>query len=93
MITDEQYEEFVRTLLKPSEQLDAEITENEMQLLEIAKGLCLTARESCFRPECERPVYLNLLHMASGLESFLEQWNEMYPTNTITLYSAKEFNM
>lgn len=161
MITDEQYEEFVKTLIKPSEQLDAEITENEMQLLEIAKVLCLAARESCFKPKCERPVYLNLLHMASGLESeagelldaikkiviyrkdvgdinvknsiawnvreevgdlcwfqtgnkiirkennqeinesefyysldlFLDLWNEMYPNNTITLDSAKEFNM
>lgn len=69
MITNEQYEEFVRTLLKPSEQLDAEITENEMQLLEIAKGMCAASRESCARPECERPTYLNLLHMAVGLES------------------------
>lgn len=69
MITDEQYEEFVRTLIKPSEQLDAEITENEMQLLEIAKGMCVASRESSTRPECERPAYLNLLHMAVGLES------------------------
>ena len=69
MITNEQYEEFVRTLIKPSEQLDAEITENEMQLLEIAKGLCAASRDSCTKPECERPDYLNLLHMAVGLES------------------------
>jgi len=69
MITDEEYEEFVKTLIKPSAQLDLEITEKEVQLLEIAKGLCMSARGSCLKPKCERPVYLNLLHMASGLES------------------------
>lgn len=69
MITDEEYEEFVRTLIKPSAQLDAEVTEDEKELLEIAKGLCFTARESCLKPKCKRSAYLNLLHMSVGLES------------------------
>lgn len=69
MITDEQYEEFVRTLIKPSEQLDAEVTEDEKNLLLISVSLINNSLKSCRDPKCKRPGYLNLLHMMCGLAS------------------------
>jgi hypothetical protein len=69
MITYKQYEEFVRTLIKPSEQLDVEITYDEQLLLEFAKSVLSGATQSASYLECSRPDYLNLLHMGVGLTS------------------------
>ena len=69
MITDEEYEEFVKTLIKPSAQLDAEVTEDEKMLLLVATTLINNSIKSCKNPTCDRPGYLNLLHMMSGLGS------------------------
>ena len=69
MITDEEYEEFVRTLIKPSAQLDAEVTEDEKMLL-LDLGAYVHANHHRSKPDPIQSIRLLFFHFPHFHELF-----------------------